>query len=187
MSRPPGPPRARGFTLLELLVVVVIVGILATMFTLSVGVAGRDRELEREADRFRALVDLAAEDAVIQGRELGLRFHRSGYEFSWLNPDEGLWQSLGTDDLLRPRELPDGLELGLEIEGRTVRLPDAPREAASDAAASGAAASEPQVFIFSSGDVNPAFRVVLRRTFANEGLAIAVELDGQIDVTREPG
>ena len=33
-------PQAAGFSLLELLVVVFIIGILATMFTLSVGVLG---------------------------------------------------------------------------------------------------------------------------------------------------
>ena len=69
--------RAAGFTLLELLVVVFIIGIMATMFTLSVGVAGgTDRELRRETERLQTLLALALEDASFQSRELGLHGRR---------------------------------------------------------------------------------------------------------------
>ena len=75
--------RAGGFTLLEMLVVVFIIGIMAAMFTLSVGVAGgTDRELRREAERLETLLALALEDASFQSRELGLRLYPGRYEFS---------------------------------------------------------------------------------------------------------
>ena len=67
--------------------VVVIIGILVTMLTLSIGVTGSDRDLEREDNRLRALVSLASEDALLQGRELGLTFLEDGYEFALLDPD----------------------------------------------------------------------------------------------------
>ena len=58
---------AAGFTLLELLVVVFIIGIMAAMFTLSVGVAGgTDKELRRETERLETLVKLALEDSTFQ-------------------------------------------------------------------------------------------------------------------------
>jgi len=58
-----------GFSLIELLVVVFMIGILVTMFTLAVGVTGGDRELERETDRLVAVLNLAGDEAVMQGRE----------------------------------------------------------------------------------------------------------------------
>ncbi len=65
------PGSAAGFTLLELLVVVFIIGIMAAMFTLSVGVAGgTDRELRRESERLDSLVDLGLEDASFQSHDL---------------------------------------------------------------------------------------------------------------------
>jgi len=76
-----------GFSLLELLVVVFIIGILATMFTLSVGVTGADQELEREVDRLRAVLELASQEAIMQGREIGMRFYRDGYEFAAYHED----------------------------------------------------------------------------------------------------
>jgi general secretion pathway protein H len=42
--------RSRGFTLIEILVVVVIIAVMVSMVVLSVGVAGEDRELDAETE-----------------------------------------------------------------------------------------------------------------------------------------
>ena len=59
-----------GFTLLELLVVLVIIGILLTMASLSVGGGGEQRQLREEAERITALLALAADEAILKNREL---------------------------------------------------------------------------------------------------------------------
>lgn len=197
------PERSRGFSLLELLVVVVIIGILATMFTLSVGITSGDRELEREADRLQALLQLASEDAVLQGRELGLRFYPDAYEFSVLDPVENRWQVVALDPLLRERKLAEDVELLVTIEGREIDL-DAAREERDErraAAAEAAAESEddeqdeeeekaeagyrPQVFLFSSGDLTPPFSIEMRRRFGDLRLTLEVAETGEIELTRD--
>ncbi|MDJ0927704.1 MAG: type II secretion system minor pseudopilin GspH [Gammaproteobacteria bacterium] len=186
---------ASGFSLLELLVVVVIVGILASMFTLSIGLTRGDRAVEQEIDRMQALLEVASEDAVLQGRELGIRFDREGYEFLGQDPDLGNWNLLYGDAVLRRRELDPDLRLALEIEGRDIDLeapeeraqpePEADEEDADEDSESTQGGLLPQIFIFSSGDIGPPFMVRLRRDFGDLTMLLEVKADGSMEVTRE--
>ena len=178
-----------------------IVGVLATMFTISVGVTGGDRQLESEADRLIAVIDLAREEAVIQGREIGLRFYNNGYEFSAFyedfveyhdedNPDQSEWVPLDRSTLLGPRQLPDGLRFELEIDGREVILmspdedddrPVTQPDENPDAEETPANTFRPQVMVYSSGDLSP-FTVQVRREFANRGTRIEFDIDGSVEI-----
>ena len=187
-----------GFSLIELLVVVFMIGILVTMFTLAVGVTGGDRELEREVDRLVAILDLAADEAIMQGREYGLRFYPRSYEFStWFEEldtseegpqqrDKSRWILLAEDQLLAPRELPEGLQFELELEGRAVVLKDPDRRRDDDDDdAEDPSDYEPQLFIFSSGDMSP-FTVTVRRRFETDGITLEVDEAGDIERVEEP-
>lgn len=180
------PARAAGFTLLELLVVVFIIGIMATMFTLSVGVAGgTDRELRRETERFQTLLGLALEDASFQARELGLRLYPRSYEFSVLDrgenredPVDDTWVPI-SDDVLGRRELPGVFVLELEIEGRAVNLERSEKDVAKK--------YEPQLFMFSSGDISDSFTIRLRSLEEDRSYSLDVGIDGATSITRDDG
>lgn len=188
-----------GFSLIELLVVVFMIGILVTMFTLAVGVSGGDRDVEREVDRLRAILDLAGDEAVMQGREYGLRFYPHGYEFStWFEEidtseedpqkrDKSRWILLAEDELLAPYELPEDLQFELEIEGRSVVLKnrDRRRQVDEDDDDEVNTDYEPQLFIFSSGDMSP-FTVKLRRRFETEGISLEIDEAGDIERIEDP-
>lgn len=75
---------SRGFTLLEILVVVVIIGVLAAAVVLAVD-GGSARQLDREAERFRALLGQACEQAELGGRDLGVLVRDDGYGFATLD------------------------------------------------------------------------------------------------------
>lgn len=129
---------ARGFSLIELLVVVVIIAVLALAVTLSVA-GGADRQLLRETDRFEGLVRLACEKAEQTGREIGVNVGTGGFSFQQLAGDQ--WQDADANGELRPRPWLDGMRVVLSREGRGVDL------AARDA--------PPQIVCFSSGEMTP--------------------------------
>lgn len=71
----------RGFTLIEIMVVVVIIGIMAAMVTLNVVNDDPSRKLMSEAKRFVAVVSHASDEASFMQQELGIVSTEDGYKF----------------------------------------------------------------------------------------------------------
>jgi general secretion pathway protein H len=163
------PRRARGFTLVEVLVVLVIIGVLLAVATLSLGVTGGDREVDRERERLAALLDLAREEASVQVRELGLRVTTGGYEFMAYDAVQGIWQVVTDDPSLRARQWPDGLAAALRVEDRAVVLPKAEDDTEEE---DDGPAPVPQVLLFSSGETN-LFELTVRRGRDGPGFRLA--------------
>ncbi|MEZ5486687.1 MAG: type II secretion system minor pseudopilin GspH [Steroidobacteraceae bacterium] len=160
----------RGFTLVEMLVVVVIIGVMVTGAVLALGVAGRDRSLENETRRFDALLVYARDLAELQTREYGLRFTRNGYSFLAWDPRSNLWLEVN-DDVLRPRTLPEGLEFELVLEGRRVVLDREER----------LQTLTPHIGVASSGEFT-SFEVTLRRVGGLPRQTIRPLEDGSLEI-----
>ncbi|HEU0203416.1 MAG TPA: GspH/FimT family pseudopilin [Burkholderiaceae bacterium] len=92
--------RPRGFTLLELLVVIVLAGILLSIVTISVTPDQR-QQLAREAQRIGQLLRLAADEARIRQQPIVWEADLRGYRF--VTESGGERQLLLGDDLLRER------------------------------------------------------------------------------------
>jgi general secretion pathway protein H len=162
-------------TLIEILVVVVIIGILAALATLSVGLLGEDREIETEAGRLADSIALLQEQAQLEGRDYGLRVEATRYLFLRYDGFEQRWDTVDDDPALLPRQLPPGLAFELVLEGRPVLLR---RE-------SGEAARLPQLFAWGSGDMSP-YRLTLARKDAGR-MTLIGHADGTIEIERDAG
>mgnify|MGYP002622745542 CR=1 FL=1 len=177
-----GRRRASGFTLVEVLVVVVIVGIIASVVLLSTTLVDDDRELQQEARRMASLVELAADEAVLQGREFGLEFRQTGYRFVEYDPFTERWFEVSGDELLRPRSLAEDLRFELFLEDRRVLLPaEAARLGDEGMNENNRAGYAPHALIMSSGQLTP-FRVELLRGNEPPDIALEVNPAGEVKV-----
>ena len=111
---------ARGFTLLEIMVVLVLIGIITSFALLSVGGGPRER-LAEEARRLAALVELHQQEAILNGETRGIQFSRTGYALLTLG-EKGQWQSPTAAKTLVQHTLPEDIALGLWVEDRAVDL-----------------------------------------------------------------
>nr|WP_225984593.1 GspH/FimT family protein [Noviherbaspirillum aerium] len=95
------PRAARGFTLLELLVVLIIAALLMGVVAFN-AMPGERQALQNEAQRIALLLQLARDEAIVRNRPIAFEADNTRYRF--LIREENQWQTLGQDDLLRERE-----------------------------------------------------------------------------------
>jgi general secretion pathway protein H len=157
------PTCSRGFTLLEVLVVVMIIGIVISFAVLSL--KGSNPDLEDEAQRLQALVTLSSQEAVLQGRELAVEFTAGGYDF--LAYDGKRWQPLADDETLRPRALPKDLVLEYQAEGEKMAIGIKDGEV-----------TPPRIYFLSSGEVSP-FQLTLRRRDESGSYTLSGDVRGK--------
>lgn len=166
---PPLVSRLPGFSLLEFLVVLVIIGIVATFAVLSVGTADGDRVLEREAERLGALVELSCEEAILRGESLALSFGPGGTGYGFLRLAGEQWLPR-RGETWRPRFLPGGFRAELRVEDRPVELDRA-------------SAGRPHLVCLASGELVP-FDVRLHGPEATATWRIHGEWDGDVAIER---
>jgi len=137
--------RTAGFTLLELMVVLVLIGIIFSFAALSMRGDDLAELMEREAQHLEMLLAVASDEAVLRGDELALHVEDNGYEFMVLAQDG--WQ-VPDDGMLRRYDMPADIRLELDL-GDELPTP------APDKETDRQDAEQPQIFILSSGEMTP--------------------------------
>lgn len=160
--------RQSGFTLLEVLVVLVIIGIITSYAALSL--VSRENKVEEEALRFAQLLKLAQEQAILTTTEYAVRFEPDSYLF--LRLVQGKWMNMEDDDVLRPRRLPEEIDVGLALEGESLEIKKSLKdEDALDR-------QPPSLYLLSSGEFSP-FSVTFRNRYARTAMTVqGTLLDG---------
>lgn len=130
-------PRQRGFTLLEVMVVLLLIGIITGFAVLSVRGASPEERLEAAARKLAALIEINQQEAVLFGEQRGVRFTATGYGFMVRAGDDE-WRYREDAGLQTKVELPAEFSLHLWVEGQPANLSDPP--------------PKPQVLLLSSGE-----------------------------------
>lgn len=132
--------------------------------TLAVAGAGGERQLERDAERLRALVGYACEQAELGGNGIGLSFDRGGYRFSRAGHAD--WTPIGQGEL-RARHWSVSARTTLTRGGHAVEIgADFP--------------GKPQLVCFSSGELT-AFTLDLGMPESATLYRVEGQPDGRVD------
>jgi general secretion pathway protein H len=108
------PGRRAGFTLIEILIVLVIVGIMVALVGVNLARSDTDRARD-EADRLTAVIETARDNAILESRVYALQATPEGYRFLMLS-DAGKLVPV-TDEPFQPHALPANVRLSLEVDG----------------------------------------------------------------------
>lgn len=90
----------RGFTLLELLVVLVIAGIILGVVSLN-AIPSERQAMRNDAQRIALLLQLARDEAIVRNRLVAFELAAGGYRFMLRENDE--WRPIERDESLRER------------------------------------------------------------------------------------
>ena len=182
------PARHNGFTLLELLVVVVIVAILFTYTTLAIRSDSTEDLIRKEALRMERLVQLALEEAILRGEEYAIEVHMDSYRFLKFG-DKG-WTPISDDKILAPRELPQDMEVEMNLEDTEIVINPGSDKKSADSidfnlssendTETSKTKAEPQIFLLSSGEITPEFDIRFFVFGVEESYFVKGKFDGTV-------
>lgn len=92
---------ARGFSLLELLVVMAIIGLTLGMVSFSASQSAQ-KDLQNDAQRISLLLQLARDEAIVRDRPVAFEADDNHYDFLVKNDKD--WEPISDDDMMRSRE-----------------------------------------------------------------------------------
>lgn len=164
-----------GFTLIEMMVVLVIIGIIVSSVVLSVRTDDLEEHMEIEMQRIQALLNLAREEAVLQGEEMALTIRENKYSFEVLG--EKGWQPITDDKVFRERSIVVGTELALKVDNLEIDFGKTEEKAEKEFGQD--KVPPPRIFILSSGEIMP-FELILRTLDQSVQYSLKAELDGVI-------
>lgn len=165
--------RNRGFTLLEIMLVMVLMAVVISSVTLSFDIRSTDKKVEDEAKRFHAVYQLASDYALLNNLQLGMAISPTRYQFLVFD-GEG-WQTINDDKVLSPHELEEGFQLELTL-GELDWLDDGGFDLDKGLFSDDDEDDDskikkviPQIYLFSSGEITPfTLRISYELAFSGE-------------------
>jgi general secretion pathway protein H len=155
----------KGFTLIEILIVIVIISIVSGIAALTI-TRNQQRDLQNLANSLTHLITLAEEEAILRPAILGLGFTPTQYQFFHYHhqvtedhPQH--WRAM-TDKIFGSHPIPKNIYLRVVVQGKSVPLN-----------------GQPQIIISSSGDIVPLV-ILIGKTNARPTYQVIGNSNGEI-------
>ena len=161
--------RSKGFTLVEILVVLFIISIVTSVAMLSIG-RNDNKRMETFANELTQIMTLAEEQAMLQPTVLGVSLNGHTIQFTRLQAAQdgkkSQWLPL-QEAALNKHVIPDDIQVGIKV-GSARTLASRSDESAL-----------PQIIISTNGDVTP-FTIYVGKKGQKPLYAVTGEADGTI-------
>lgn len=157
-----GMPASKGFSLLEILVVILIIGITLGFALLAFGDFGAERRVRVAAEHFMSIVQFAEQQAILEAGTLGIKVKPDSYQIFRFSPD-GYWEAGSGSSIFKEQLFPSQVLAKLNNQAPT--------------------GEKPEIVINSFGNMTP-FTLTLSSNQDNL-LTIIGKADGQVTLTYE--
>lgn len=150
--------RQSGFTLLEVLLVALLMGLAAAAVTMTTSTAGPEQALKKTARQFIVTTELVIEEAILSGQFLGIVVEDDEYQFVYY--DENKWNPVTQDRQLAPKLMEPGVTMSLLLDGLPLTQEDESDESWFDepfieeSKEDKKKNPEPQILLFPSGEMS---------------------------------
>lgn len=167
----------RGYTLIEILIVLFIISIVTSVALLSIS-RNENKQLESFANELTQKVTLAEEQAMLQPHVLGLSLRGNSYQFASYEAEAGEEKNVWTpqeDAILGKHKIPSDIEISVQMGGvRTAALEDEVEDEVDEAEK-----MNPQIVISTNGDITP-FIIYVGKKGEKPRYAITGDADGSV-------
>jgi general secretion pathway protein H len=154
---------SKGFSLLELLLTLVVIGLIVSLAGLGVSSGSRPYKVDSALRNFADVAEYALDEAQMSGTDMGLfielRSESRGdiYSYQWMQRLEYGWELAPFDeDAYGSRDMPRDIDVILEVEQGSTLLPVSSEPGDGDGDGDDDDEPvQPQVIFYSSGETTP--------------------------------
>ena len=176
--------RSLGFTLLEVLVVVTLLALLASMVVPMMGRNTETEDLDFQAKHLKDVIQQLAENSMFRGELMALRLDENRYQPQRYNVDEQVFEPIAGNELFAEFELPANYLLEW-----TLAEQDDPGQSSLNQVAANLVATEnnvdkddlPQLYFFPSGEATPV-TLILRDAEKSDELKLELDAVGRVEI-----
>jgi general secretion pathway protein H len=167
-----GLKKNNGFTLIEIIVVVLIIGLVSGYVIINVKAFQFERSVESEASRLEQLLRYASSQAVVNSQDLGVYLNSEGYKFFIYGKNS--WKELHKNSQLRFHAFYKNLALEIIADDQMAVPENSGNVSSRDVLT-------PQIIFASSGEINK-FEIGLYDESESVGYKVRLSNQGAIEI-----